>query len=233
MDLELDGVGAGTLATPGATLRQVKLLNFDLHLQGDTSRAGVESYIRRRFQDVHGAEISHFMPMLVSVGMGPMPCAAVGLAAATRGPLFLEQYLATPVEQAIANATGTTVARSDILEIGNLVSTWKGSSLLLFVFLSELIAHLGHRFVLFTATAEVERLLARLGYAPEVLATADPTLLPDRGAQWGRYYQRCPRVMFGDAQPAIAMARRDVLYRTVASTIAPSVARVADIVARH
>jgi len=226
MDLDINGFGTASLANPHAALSQVQLLQFGLHLPGDDSRAEVESYIRKRFSEIHQANVTHFLPKLISVGMGRTHCAAVGLALASRGRLFAETYLDAPIEQVIGGHVGTPVARGDILEIGNLVSTFKGSSLLLFVFLSELVAHLGHRYVLFTATPEVERLLARLGYSPVVLTEADPTHLPDQGAAWGHYYERHPRVMFGDAQPAIAAARRDVLYRGVARTIAPSVARI-------
>ena len=226
MELNMDGHGTATLTAPRAALRHVRLLEFGLHQAGDASRAGVESYIRGRFSSAHDARITHFLPKLISVGMAGRHCAAVGLAMATRGPLFAETYLDAPVEQIISQRTGKTVERSDILEIGNLVSTWKGSSLLLFVFLSELVAKLGHRYVLFTATPEVERSIARLGYKPEVLAAASAKQLPDQGAQWGSYYDRCPKVMFGDAQPAIAAAKRDILYRGVAATISSSVDRV-------
>ena len=140
--------------------------------------------------------------------------------------MFAETYLDAPIERLIARETGLAVTRGDILEIGNLVSTWKGSSLLLFVFLSEVIDRLGYRWVLFTATREVENLLAKLKYAPVVLADADPARLPDAGASWGSYYRRLPRVMFGDVPPAVASARKDLVYRFAARVIAGQVDRV-------
>ena len=227
MELDYDDGGAASGSASRMALQQVSLLNFDVHAAGDATRPGVEAYIRARFAAVHGARITHFMPDLLSVGHGGLYCAAVGLASAARGRLFAEQYLHAPVERVISRMRAEPVGRGDILEIGNLVSTWKGSSLLLFVFLSELIVHLGHRFVLFTATPEVERLLARLDYQPVVLATADPALLPDHGAQWGSYYERRPQVVFGEVAPAVANARRDLLYRGVARAIAAQVERVA------
>ncbi|MCI1710882.1 MAG: thermostable hemolysin [Chiayiivirga sp.] len=233
MELEFDAEGRAAIGSPRAALRQVQLLDFGLHQRGDNSRSAVEDYIRNRFAAVHGARITHFLPHLVSVGHGDTHCAAVGLAMAARSRLFAETYLDAPVERMIERQLGEPVARADILEIGNLVSTWKGSSLLLFVFLSELIAHLGQRFVLFTATPEVERLLARLGYAPQVLAEADPAQLPDGGVQWGRYYERRPRVMFGEVAPAVAAARRDLLYRGVAHSIASQVDRMTQQLSRR
>lgn len=213
-------------ATRRMHLHQLRLLQFALHDSGDAARPAVEDYIRWRFAGSHNARISHFLPHLVSLGSGGRPCAAVGLADAARGPLFAETYLAAPIEQLVSDACGDTVGRGDILEIGNLVSSWKGSSLLLFVFLGELIDRLGYRFVAFTATREVDRLLSRLGYAPVVLVDADPARLPDAGASWGRYYSHRPRVVFGEVRPAVHAARHEVLYRAVARAIAPQVERM-------
>ena len=211
-----------------AVLRQLQPLRFSLQAPGGARREAVEDYIRSRFAGRHGARISHYLPNLITLGKGERYCGAVGLASAARGPLFAEAYLDAPVEQLIARETGQAVTRREILEIGNLVSTWKGSSLLLFVFLSELIDRLGYRWVLFTATRDVEILLARLRYAPVVLADADPARLPDGGRSWGSYYQRLPRVMFGDVPPAVASARKDLLYRFAARAIAGQVDRVCD-----
>lgn len=227
MQLELDQPGTAVIAPARAILQQVRWLDFALHGKASVERARVEAYIRARFAAAHDASITHFLPFLISVGRGPRDCAAVGLAMAARGRLFAETYLHAPAEEVIAAQRGAPVARAQILEIGNLVSTWKGSSLLLFVFLSELIARLGHRYVLFTATPEVERSLARLGYAPVALAPADPARLPDHGVQWGRYYERAPRVVYGEVAPAVAQARRDLLYRSVARTLEAPVERIA------
>ena len=207
-------------------MRQLRLLRFDVHEPGDATRADVEHYIQQRFAGSHDARVSHFLPHLLSLGNGGRPCAAVGLAEASRGPLFAESYLAAPIEQLIAQSRGEPVHRAEILEIGNLVSSWKGGSLMMFVFLSELIDRLGIRFVAFTATREVDRLLARLGYEPVVLAAANPALLADAGASWGRYYSHQPRVMFGEVRPAVQAARTLMFYRVVARTLAAQVDRV-------
>ena len=64
--------------------------------------------------------------------------------------LVLDLYpskVADPLETLIAERTGSPVLRSSIVEIGNLVSTWRGGSLLLFVVLSELIDRYGFRYV--------------------------------------------------------------------------------------
>lgn len=207
-------------------LRRLPGLRFARHAAAGAQRAQVEEYIRARFAGRHGACVTHFLPELLTLGSEGQYCAAVGLARAADGPLFAEVYLDAPVEDAIAARTGEAAQREQILEIGNLVSTWRGSSLLLFVFLSEVIDRLGFRWVVFTATREVEALLARLGYAPVALAQADPARLPDGGAAWGGYYRNRPRVVFGEVRPAVAAARRGVLYRTAARLIERQVERV-------
>jgi hypothetical protein len=217
---------AGLPLAGWAAFRELMSLRFSLQIRGSAERESVESYIRARFAARHSARIVHFLPNLIALGNGERYCGAVGLAAASSGPLFAETYLDAPVEQVIAQATGEAVSRADILEIGNLVSTWKGSSLLLFVFLTEVIGRLGHRWVLFTATREVESLLARLKYCPVAIADANPARLPDGGASWGRYYRQMPRVMFGDVPPALAAARKGVLYRAAARAISGQVDRV-------
>ena len=215
-------------------LHQLPGLRFELHPSDADQRCVVEEYIRSRFAGRHDARVTHFLPELVTLGTPQHHCGAVGLAPAASGPLFAEIYLDASIEQCIAARTGEAVSRHDVLEIGNLVSTWRGSSLLLFVFLSELIDRLGYRWVAFTATREVESLLARLGYSPVALADADPGRLPDAGAAWGRYYRDRPRVVFGEVPPAVAAARRRVLYRMVARLISSQVdAIVAQFRSRH
>ena len=87
---------------------------------------------------------------------------------------------------------------------------------------------MGARFAVFTATREVERLLARLGYTPIELVRADPARLADGGASWGRYYAQAPRVLYGEIRPAVALARRSRAYRAVARLLASQIDRVCD-----
>ena len=215
------------LARNGWDLARLADTTFALHSSQASSRPAVEDCIRAQFAQCHGAQITHFLPELISLGCQTRICGAVGLSPAARSRLFAESYLDTSVEFAIAAASGQAVMRRDVLEIGNLVSRWKGSSLLLFVFLSELIERLGFRWAVFTATPEVERLLAKLKFSPAVLGQAKPERLADAGASWGSYYQRAPRVMYGEIAPAVALARQGLMYRGVAKMIAPQVSLIA------
>jgi hypothetical protein len=197
----------------------LKVPEFALHVAGAPERSSIEAYIKDRFLEVHRAHVSHFLPNIISLRCGTGWTAAVGLAPAAEHKLFAESYLSTAVEEAISLKLGITVERRHIIEIGNLVSTWKGSSLLLFIFIAELMDRLGYHWVIFTATAEVRRLLARLHYSPVDLAEADPQVLADGGVSWGSYYNNQPRVMCGDIRPAIAKARKNPMYRAAIAMI--------------
>jgi len=188
-------------------------------------RAEVEDLIAREFQRKHQAEIRYFLPQLLSLRCTGNLTAAVGLQAATQGPLFLEQYLPQPIEQLLSEQSGQQVKREHILEIGNLVSARAGSSLLLMVALSELIAASRFRWVTFTATDEVQSLLSKLHYQPMLLATAsaDKLQLPQ---SWGAYYQKHPQVMAGLALPAISSARRLPRYQLLQQLLAPQLAEL-------
>lgn len=225
-------VFASSMQTPVAptppigVLRRPTSAGFALQSPFSEGRLAVERYIHDCFRSRHGADVGHFLPEIISLGAGHAFCAAVGIGSAANGSLFAETYLDAPVEQLIGAARGATVERRQVLEIGNLVSTWRGSGLALFVFLSEVIDQLEIPYVVFTATREVERLLGKLHYSPVVLADADPSRLPDGGASWGSYYQRQPRVMFGEVHPAVSAAREGLVYRALARVMAPQIERV-------
>ena len=207
-------------------LPQIKIPRFGLQTPGSPEREAVEAYIHDRFAGVHHAEVTHFLPNLISLRCGGEYSAAVGLAPAGTSNVFAEQYLDAPVEQVISEKLGLQVARNQIIEIGNLVSTWKGSSLLLFIVIGEVMERLGYHYVMFTGTREVKALLARLRYSPIVLADADPARLPDGGASWGSYYTNNPQVMFGDNRPAMAAARKNPMYRATVAAISRPIEKI-------
>jgi len=106
-------------------------------------RQAVEQFIAQRFHATHGARISCFMPQLIALfdDAGKI-LAAVGIRAADDETLFLEHYLDTPVERAIAKKAdlsgviGTGVRRR-IAEIGNLASIDRHASRELFKLLTQ------------------------------------------------------------------------------------------------
>src|SRR5690606_23573252 len=129
-------------------------------------------------------------------------------------PMFLEHYLDQPVEQIIAGRVGTPVARSGIVEIGNLASARRGASPLLFLIVAAALDAAGYRWLAFTATPQVEKLVTRLQYQPLTLSGVDPARLGDAITHWGSYYEARPEVMCVPLAGALRAARQSATIET-------------------
>lgn len=160
-------------------------------------------FIRRRFSLAHQARVSHFMPQLFGLQSedGSLHGAA-GCRRADSGALFLERYLDVPIEQAIFERSGIQVERHQIVEVGNLAAEGAGTARTLIVRLTRQLALQGFRWVTFTGTQEVLNSFYRLGLAPQSLGLADPARMGESLADWGRYYDSQPQVVFGEILPA-------------------------------
>jgi hypothetical protein len=203
-----------------AARRLGRLLNpapvFAVHAPGSAARPMVERFITARFRAVHGASVSEFMPALLTMACGGGLTAAAGVRAAQRQPLFLEQYLSLPVEQALARLQQQSVQRAQLVEIGNLVTSQGGSSYLLFLVLAATLERAGFEWVVFTATAPVRKALVRLGLETHGLGDADPARLTRSPPEaWGSYYASRPRVVAGKIADAMAVLHRRRLYASV------------------
>jgi hypothetical protein len=138
--------------------------------------------------------------------------AALGYRRAGTEPLFLEQYLDQPIEQAVSAVLGRRVGRDRIIEIGNLAADDAWSMIALW---GEAANDLGgsNEVVVATLTASLRRMFARIGVPVRELAPADPARLGTAASEWGDYYLADPRVCagpIGEGQQAIAtfLARR-------------------------
>lgn len=193
---------SGTPAVPSHSrleqlLAAMPLPGFDVVTVSHPARPEVEAYIRERFTRAYGAEVREFLPWLLTLHCGGHLSAAAGLRPATAGRLLVERYLDRSIDRELAAMSGLPVRRSEVLEIGNLVSGWRGSSQLLMLLLPVLAQRLGYRWLVFTATAEVQKLIGRLRFSPFTLCRADGVRLGEDQAQWGSYYRTDPRVMAG------------------------------------
>jgi len=219
-----------------ASRRLARLLNpapsFDAHLPGQRERATVEHYIAERFFAAHGARVHDFMPVLLTMGCNGQLTAATGIRSAAAQPLFLEQYLPQPVEDAVSQLARQSVARSQLAEIGNLVASQGGSSYLLFMVLTAILDRAGFEWVTFTATPQVRKVLAVLGLQTHVLCAADPARLTQGSAQeWGRYYATAPQVVAGRVPEAMAVLEQRLLYASVLALFRPRIEQLATVVA--
>ncbi|MFU2487884.1 thermostable hemolysin [Thauera sp. WH-1] len=170
-------------------------------------RTAVQGFIRERFAAHYQADVRHFMPCLFGLEADDGSLhGAVGCRSAVVQPLFLERYLDEPIEDLIAARAGMTVARADVVEVGNLAARGAGLSRLLIVALTRLLAAEGVRWAGFTGTPALINSFRRLGIALHRLASADPSRLgvdhEQWRAEWGTYYDNRPQVMVAEVPGA-------------------------------
>mgnify|MGYP000229918463 CR=1 FL=1 len=198
---------------------------FDIVDRTHPDRAETESYIAEKFYRCYGAQLENFMPELLALRCNSDISAAVGFRNAKNNDLFLERYLDTPVDKQLSKILGYRLQRNHITEIGNLVSTWKGSSQLLFIALTELMVRRGCQWTIFTATPEVSKLLSRLGLEQIVLCSADGQRLGADLDRWGSYYETMPKVTAINAPLARVMLDEHPLTRDLLSLCRPLIGR--------
>lgn len=162
-------------------------------------RLALEAFIADSFWQRYGAQLQHFCRVLVGCrDRSGSWVAALGYSLLSDGPAFLEQYLDAPVETEISARVGRPVARSCVVEVGNLAASHIGAARSMIACMTRLLHEQGLTWVAFTATRSLLNSFNRLGLEPAVLAEADPARLPDCGANWGSYYASRPQVMFGN-----------------------------------
>lgn len=189
---------------------------FHLHSYSSAERARVEQYISTRYMQVHNAQITHFMHLLVEMKHEEETLGAIGITPGRISPFFLEQYLGTPIEQQISGISGRPVDRHRIIETGNLAVTRRGSGLLMFLVMTQAAANSGLEWMVFTATNEVKRLIKALGFSTHLLKDAPPECLKQGAGQWGTYYENNPQVIAGNLSEAVSLiAANSALSRAV------------------
>lgn len=195
----------GTLAC----LSRVRPARIVLHGADSDGRGAVETFLEGVYAVAFDGRIRRHYPQLMSLedASGAI-LAAVGFRFADQHPLFLEQYLDLTAEQEIAAATRAPVTRGQVVEIGNLASTGDGAAVILFLALARHLGEAGRAFAVVTATRPLRRILRRAGFKALELAPADPSRLPDGGADWGRYYASDPVVVAGSIPGAFDQLAR-------------------------
>lgn len=158
-------------------------------------RQRVEAMIRDTYASTYGGHIAVTHPMLMSLrDADDRILAGVGFQPAGTTPLFLETYLDQPVETIIQSG----VARSRIVEIGNLAAVEPGASYLLFMALAAYLHGCGFEKAVVTATRPLRRLFRQIGFDAQDLGQARPERIGPTVADWGSYYAADPRVVCGD-----------------------------------
>ena len=160
------------------------------------------SLVREVFHKTYDARCSHFLPLLLSFNTVSGPHGALGMKPATNGSLYLEQYLSKQVEQEISQCFMKPVVRDQVVEIGNLVVRSSGTGQFMLAILGTILKQAGLRYIVFTATPQVQAMMQRLCWPTHAICAADPGRLTDRESHWGRYYETNPVVRVGDIEEA-------------------------------
>ncbi len=203
----------------GHNQRQRNTLGLVLEPAGSPARAALEQQIAARFAAKHEAQLNQFHPFLIALENAAKPLAIAGLRPAQNGALFLEKYFDRPAEQAVSAAFRMPVDRTQIVEIGNLVSSEPGASYVLFAILAPLLRDAGFRWVICTATAQVESMLKKMNLAPKRICAASRERLGDDAKNWGRYYESRPHVLAGDLETAASQVGREPSLSAMISQI--------------
>jgi hypothetical protein len=160
--------------------------------------------VQARFKQSFAAEVMPD-PDYFAILSGPMyphdledqVMACMGVTLATDKRFFAEQYLDQPIETVIGQREGRSVARAEIVELGSIVSTVPMSGWALLEASPMLLLCLGARYVLSTATQELQSVFQRAGLPFQKLAQASQEKLDPGGqANWGSYYEHQPEAGF-------------------------------------
>ena len=154
------------------------------------------SVIKSKYAAAYGADpVVNYTDLFIAGPTGPVG-AVCGYRRASNGPLFLESYLAQPIEIALRQSFGRTVMRHDIIEIGNLAANNAPAMVALWSQAANDLAH-GAEIAVAVLTAPLRRMFARLGMTIYEIATANPAALGSEAARWGSYYAQDPIICAG------------------------------------
>jgi hypothetical protein len=194
---------------------QPERLQLHLWLAGDPQRPAAESYIRARFQDSYAADVCVFHPYLLGVTRGDHSITSViGLRPASCGQFFLESYLDESAEKLLTDATGETIQRKQVVEVGNLASTDAESFRFLMIGLITLLDRIPDtRWMVCTVGEKLIRLLRRTRFFPIVINQASAERLSPEAGNWGSYYRHARSVVAGNVAYGMLELKRQNIWR--------------------
>jgi hypothetical protein len=160
-------------------------------------RQELEDFVRTIFKRAHNAQISHFMPKLLSVRDTHGSLLAVcGLRHAHEGKLFLETYLDAPIEQLLSRYNQTEISREVVLEVGNLAVADPINVRSLLASISLYLHSTHSEWAVFTGISVLRNSLTKLNMSLQWLGEASIDRIPEtERAAWGTYYNERPHVL--------------------------------------
>lgn len=184
----------------GAALGKVEQRQLRLALVTASAPQGqvASRFIEARYRDMFGSNAPvRYGHLLVLTDQLGTTVAALGIRRASEGPLFLENYLAVTVEQAIAETAEAAPSRDTIVELGSFAADSSRAATYLIVAMAAYMDSQGFSHALVTSTGRLRRLFALFGFDLRCLGDARKDALPDGGKNWGLYYDDAPRVLQG------------------------------------
>ena len=194
----MDFISSTTATARSSMLRQAASARYELEIlqREHPARPGLERFIADGYRRAYGAHVVHFADVLLGLSRDREQwIGGVGYTIAGHRPLFVEQYVDLPIEKVLSRATGTSLSRQDVVEVGNLFAIGGGAARRIIVLMTMLLSGLGRSWCVLTLTRSLLNSFLRLGLEPMPLMSADPQRLQDKGASWGTYYSHGPRVM--------------------------------------
>jgi len=186
---------------------------FNMHSPSSPERELIETYIFDQFKSNHDAIVHDFMPLFLSTSCNGRYSAVTGIRPALGRDLFLEQYLPEAADKILGRLAGRQVERKDFVEIGNLASTQRGSSQLLFLILAAVLQRAGYEWLVFTATPQVNKTIKRLGFKLYDIGYADRSVLDaDALENWGSYYECRPGIVAGNLSEGLKVLTSKKIY---------------------
>ena len=160
-------------------------------------RQELESFVRAIYRRAHRAEVSHFMPKLLSVRDASGKLLAVcGLRHAHEESLFLETYFDSPIEVLLSQHSQITIAREAILEVGNLAVADPINVRSLLASISLYLHSTHSEWAVFTGISVLRNSLTKLNMSLQFLGEASIERIPEHErAAWGTYYNERPQVV--------------------------------------
>jgi hypothetical protein len=170
-------------------------------------RGEFEHFVHRVFAANYAAQVTQLMPQLIAVETNQIQ-AVLGVRSGTHN-LFVEHYLEKSIEQYLTFQD--SVSRSQILEIGNLVSINCRHTPRLFMLTALSAIDSGFRYFVFSATNHVAALLKSFNLPLTYLQDADGSKLGDKVNNWGSYYQTSPQVFALDLNHVFVLCQNNDL----------------------
>jgi len=195
--------------------------HFSVYQQNTLGRESAELAVKSIFRAIHQADISDFLPLLITANKEQRLDAVIGLRSAYQGELFLENYLTTPIEKEAKARYNIDIKRKKLVEIGNLVSSKSGVSRQLFIVLAFALHKAGIEWVSFTATKHVEQLLYKLAFQPLEICQAQEQLAVNSCSSWGNYYTQNPKVSIGNVAQAVNTLKQTAIINAMYPKLVP------------